>query len=156
MSLEKTYALINLESTDNLGEKSPLHVTLTPPVQLSDEAAGSFVHSLENELASVRPFTIVGGEEDQFGPHETPVRVRKLVRSAEILDLHMRALHALADVTDAVDMTYVGKNYRPHSTYLGDYGLEEHETRLVRAVEVLRKFGGKWTSLAQISLEGEA
>jgi len=155
MTAEKTYVAIDLEPTKaELGVSSPLHITVTPPVKIEDGMLGELTDNLREAFHSLHPFDVVGGDTDQFGPHEEPVLVRKIVPTDAIRAVHALALGVMQQTAPDIDTTYAGERYKPHSTFKNGYGLGENERRTVDHLTLLRKVGAEWTRIAQFNLAG--
>lgn len=156
MSLGKTYVAIDLEpQLRELGLSSPLHLKLTPPVKLGRAETGRIIDGLTDNLRGFGGVILRAADEDTFGPHSDPVRVRRFRRTLPLLNLHEAALAVVSDVVPDIDTTYTGDNYQPHSTYKGDKGIEEGEVIVARHVVVLRKEDDIWERAGIISLAPE-
>ena len=135
----------------------PFHVSLAPPMD-GDGYTERLSEALRNIAADTAPFRVVTGEPDLFGPQgDTPVR--RIVRNEAIQGLHDRILGVLA-ARGAVDMTYAGEHYNPHSTYrnqgIYSIGFAEGVGMKIGGFTVFEKAekGDAWRVVDKIRLKG--
>jgi hypothetical protein len=152
MSLEKAYVAIDLEPEKSIGPKSPLHVTLTPPVILEEHIIPNVIGGLSDNLANFGLVEIKGEDEAQFGPSIKPVRVRKIAVNILLSKLHERSMDVMEEFIPNIDKAYARENWQPHSTVKGGIGLSKGETRIVDHVVLLGKQKGAWSRVAKIPL----
>jgi len=121
----------------------PRHVTIWQYFTLPDSRLDAFTTELGEAIEAFSPITIIGGEDDMFGPkNDTPVRrVRSLGRGAASLE----GLHA---VTGAIIERHDGEIQNPawayngfqaHMTYVDGLALDKGEEAHLKTIELIEK-----------------
>jgi hypothetical protein len=145
---------IGLDLDGSLAEGEPhRHVTLIPPVKLTDEALSLLRSCLANELQDFGRVPLVGTEEDRFGA-TSHVQVRRVKLTPQLRTLHDITLGEAVNVSSNIDMTYTGDRWEPHVTDQGERGLGEGESHLITGVTLFRRGDQGWVPDTVISLVG--
>lgn len=104
----------------------PHHLTLMPWFTTRDPQS-VVIPEIRYAIARSRELEIVGQDEAWFG-RNNDILVRRVGRSATILDAHNRLLDALSIIGGEPVDNYVGENYNPHMTHKPTRQLAEGET----------------------------
>jgi 2'-5' RNA ligase len=92
----------------------PLHVTLVPWFNVSDEEA--VLRSLEKLADATQPFTLHVGRVEYFG-HNNDIPVNVISNPDPTTSLHKRMIKALGKADIVYDeKMYIAQNYNPHIT----------------------------------------
>lgn len=152
MPFEKAYVAIDLEPEKNIGLKSPLHITVKPPIALEDSVVQRLVDQLSNNLANLGLIEIEGEDEAEFGSNINPVRVRKIALNILLSELHRKSMNVMEEFAPDIDKTYARENWQPHSICKDNIELGEGEKRMANHVVLLGKQNGGWSRIAKIPL----
>lgn len=100
-------------------ERLPLHITVVPPFYPMASRTEQLRGELEQKIADIGQFRVMGIEEDNFGPNHD-IRVRKLGGSLLYL-VHDKLLPIAKKFDRNMDLKNSGFiNYDPHVTFIND------------------------------------
>lgn len=117
----------------------PLHVTVLPKMDIKLHDRNAFFNAIQTQANVYHHIRLVGEEAALYGPeHNIPVR---LVHSDALITLHHDLLETLApELRHAkVDPTYIGDNYSPYVTYVGERGIGKGEVIAISALQLIAK-----------------
>lgn len=140
--LQRVYTAVVLENGPSLVEESPLHMTLSPPVLIGEEAHQTFIHLLQDNLYNFGPVQLKGENEAWFNPRRGETKcthVRKIAKTAELACLHEIIMSNLGKVTGTIDGTFAYEHWSPHVSDQESRNFGRNEVFVADSVSVLAK-----------------
>ena len=142
----KLILIASLEEGDLFGEERsrlPLHITVLQPFTAPERSVGALSKEIRREVTGYPPIDVIGCDEDYFGSPEQverrEIRVRK-IGGEGLHQLHRALLPIVTTIPGVMyDTTFAGERYSPHSTYIGDEGLEHDEVRHIDKLYLCQK-----------------
>ncbi len=134
----------------------PLHVTVLPPFRHDTSRTEELIECIRHATLGAQAVRLVGEQEEFFGTeeqiHRREIRVRRF--SSEVLSLlHQQVLAGALGREFAVDTTFAGERYAPHSTYIGDSGIAEGQAVFIDRLRLAqRRRGENWRDIERYEL----
>ncbi len=118
-------------------ESLPLHVTLMPWFEITQESAITLNRYLKVLAKKTDTLELEGEEEAMFG-EDNDVRVRKLAASKLCL-MHFDILAAINWSDGKCQSPYIAENYNPHVSFVEGESIGQGETVDVHALQVIER-----------------
>jgi 2'-5' RNA ligase len=118
-------------------ESLPLHVTLMPWFEITQESASTLNRYLRVLAKKTDTLELEGEEEVMFGKDED-VRVRKLAAST-LRFVHFEILDAISRSGGRCQSPYIAENYNPHVSFVEGESIGQGEIVEVHALQVIER-----------------
>lgn len=117
----------------------PLHITLASNFMVDWEATNLF-DKLTSVLSSVKPVSVVAGNDDYFGG-ERKTQVTLMNMTPELMSLHKQIIKTLKDAGAIFDEPqYNDDGYRAHATVQKAHRLNEGDAVLIDEITIVDMF----------------
>jgi hypothetical protein len=122
----------------NLGKTIPLHMTALHWFEV-DRTADEVNQQAKLALRGLLRLATIAEDEDMFDPDED-VPVMRLVRTPELLDLHLRLLKSMRGLGATFDNRWVGpENWSPHVTHKAESKLSPNDPVIVDDIDLISR-----------------